>query len=517
MKNKIKVSTIRNFLVKHKVIIILIIILILGALLRLYNFENRWGLAYDQARDVIVSRYALQTLQIPLIGPFSSAGQFIYGPQWYWLIMLFSLPYLPSFLTPWIVLNIINTGLIIVFYFIGRKAINNSVGLILALFAAVSPAQISLSINLISPAMVGITAALTVLVFLYYINNKRLLFGFLFGFLIANSINIHFQAMGLMALIPVSMAIVFFPEFRKKEKKHTKKLILMLSSHIGVIVLGLIIPFIPLFIFDLKTRFYETRGLLDYYLYGQYRIYVPNRWLTYIGEFWPLAWSRIIGGYIYISIGLMLLSVIAPIWWAIKKRNLKNYYALVVSFLLMFLILRYYRGERYDNYINFLHSFILVFAAGSVYFLYKINKILAVLAVGIIVFGSLKMAVPEIINARNTASEEAKQWTYELLKKYPNSKFALYDYRWRYPYRGYAINLYLMDRNKLSDGGMKIGTAAQESKSKMKSDFARIIYRDGLELYNLSSSTSAQLEKDKWYFINPSQVYHSVEKWYEDK
>lgn len=67
LKKHKNIKLIVNFLVKNKVKVLLSLILILGSILRFYDFFNRWGLAYDQARDLIVASYALHNFTIPLI------------------------------------------------------------------------------------------------------------------------------------------------------------------------------------------------------------------------------------------------------------------------------------------------------------------------------------------------------------------------------------------------------------------------------------------------------------------
>ena len=66
-----------DFLRTHKFKVAVIAILLISIFLRFYNFENRWGLAYDQARDVLVAREGLNSFGLPLIGPFASAGQLV--------------------------------------------------------------------------------------------------------------------------------------------------------------------------------------------------------------------------------------------------------------------------------------------------------------------------------------------------------------------------------------------------------------------------------------------------------
>src|SRR5690348_1605926 len=93
-----------NFLVKHKFVVVTVIILLIAVFFRFYNFDHRYGLAYDQAHDALVARSALEQHKLPLLGPFSSAGPFVTGPEWYWFIALGTIIFPFSILTPWVVL-----------------------------------------------------------------------------------------------------------------------------------------------------------------------------------------------------------------------------------------------------------------------------------------------------------------------------------------------------------------------------------------------------------------------------
>src|SRR5260221_5008170 len=83
-----------------------VIIIAITLLLRFYLYPVRWGLAYDQAHDAIVARYALAHGKIPLLGPFSSAGPFQTGGEWYWFIML-GIGLFPFWIQgPWVLLTL---------------------------------------------------------------------------------------------------------------------------------------------------------------------------------------------------------------------------------------------------------------------------------------------------------------------------------------------------------------------------------------------------------------------------
>ncbi len=472
--------------------------MLLAVFLRFVNYFNRWGLAYDQARDIIVSTFALTHHLLPLTGPFSSAGQFVYGPQWVWIVSLF-VAFPGGVLTPWIIQTLLYVLMVLIMFLIGKEIFGKNFGLLVAFLTTISTAQLGQSTNLVSPSMAGIFSIVAVYFFIRYIKYSKNLDAFLLGFLVANTINIHFQAIGLIFLLPIGFLF---------SKRKLKSLLIL-----GV---GAFIPFIPLLIFDLQNNFFESRNMLDYYLFGQNRLYVPNRWLTYAGVFWPKAWSGIIGGQAlmgYFFAGT--LSIIA-LWEIVKKKIDRNILGLLVSFSLVFVMLRYYKGVIFDGYIVFLHPFVLVFSAWVIYKLFKFNKIVACLLL-IIIFGLTMFAnYQEITSATNNTAKEVTILKQELLQKFPNQKFSVYDYKFSQVNRSYPFVMYMSKDNKIDDGGMKIGLANFNSNDKMRKDLPIIINdKLGFQVYDLSSSTSAILLRDKWIFVDPSEVYKTSEEWYK--
>lgn len=473
-------------------------LIILSLVLRFYNYGNRWGLAYDQARDVIVAKEALQTGKIPLIGPFASAGQFVYGPQWFWVIMLFIGIFPFTVIAPWVIQTFLYVAIIPLMILIGIRIKNKLFGLILGLLTAISPAQIAQSTNLTSPSMVSIFSILSIYFFIRYIQEKKILNGFFMSFFVATAINIHFQAIGLLCLIPIAFLLSF--------KKSLKNFLLLLF--------GAIIPFIPLIIFDLKNNFFESRNLIDYYLYGQYKIFVPNRWLTYVGIFWPTLWANIIGGQKIIGYLLIILTAIIVSYSFLKRKISKTLLGLSASFILIFILLRYYRGERFDSYFVFIHSFVLIFTALIVYSLLKFNKIIGVVAGLIIIIMSINLDINIIKNSGNFTSMLVNAWVKNLIERFPNNKFAVYDYQYKNIDKSLPLVLFLDSVGKIKDEGIKLGFYIATSKTHFV--YPSIVgRRGGYQILDLESTTSAHLAKEEWAFINPSQIYRSTVEWYK--
>lgn len=487
---------------KNKFNLALIGTIILALFLRFVYYFDRWGLAYDQARDMLVASEALKLGSIPLIGPFSSAGQFVYGPQWYWIIMFMIKIFPYSVIGPWVIQTLLYVFVVFVMYLIGKEIGDRRLGLILAFLTALSTTQIALSTNLISPSMAGIFSIISVYFFVRFIKYGRILDGFLLAFFVGNTINIHFQAIGLLSLIPIA--------FLFNNKRKIKQLFFL--------VLGLFIPFIPLLIFDLKSNFFESRNFLDYYLYGQNRIYVPNRWLTYIGVFWPKTWASIIGGYTPIGYLIVISLTLLTVWQLVTRKINKIVFSLMIPFFLIVVMLRYYKGLIFLGYTAFLNPFILILTSFLIYEVFKTKKWLAIVLILIIAVFTLHMDYSEIKFATNRTAASTIYLKNFLVNKYPNKKFAIYDYKFSHSTNSYALSLYLNQDNKIEDNGMKIGIAVLDPNSKIRKDFPIIFHKQGyIEVYSLSASSSSELLKNKWVFVNPSEVYKTTVEWYKNK
>ena len=150
-----------------------ILIIALALFLRLYNYSDRVFLYADSARDVQVAQFAADHLKFPFIGQFSSAGPFFYGPWWYWFLELIS--FLPlGYLTQWYFMTLLSLVFIIVVYYLGRSIGGRPLGILAALLAAVSPAQIENSFTTWNPTVIPLLSALALLVLIQYSSHPRL-------------------------------------------------------------------------------------------------------------------------------------------------------------------------------------------------------------------------------------------------------------------------------------------------------------------------------------------------------
>ena len=474
------------------------LIIVLAGILRFYNYENRWGLAYDQARDVIVAREALKLFQLPLIGPFSSAGEFVYGPQWFWILMVFVGIYPFSVITPWIIQTLLYVGVVGLAIIIGKDIHSKKLGLILGFLTAISTSQVSHATNLTSPSMVGIFAFVAIYFFVRYIKTGFIKNAFWMAFIVGTSINIHFQSIGLLVLVPISFIL--------DKNKNLKKLFYLVG--------GTIVPFIPLIFFDITNNFFESRNWIEYILHGQYAIYIPNRWLTYVGVYWPSSWIKVIGGIEFLG---YVVPILFSIFIAINifRKNLSRVmFGLIFSFFSIFLMLRYYRGERIDSNLIFLHPFILIFTGWVILKTLKLNHFAGLALALVIIIFTLKMDLIQIKNADNFAAILAQEWREDLIKTFPNKKFSVYDYQYKHVHKSLPLVLFLEDKNKIDDEGLRIGLYIATTKTNFSYP-AIIGTRGGYQILNFGQTSVSDLSKEEWANVNTRQIHKSTVEWYK--
>lgn len=489
---------------KHWFLISTSLIVLLAFFLRFYDYDNRWGLAYDQAYGAILARYALEARQLPLLGPFSSAGPFQTGGEWYWFVMLGTLINPSSVISPWIVLSLTSVLFVLLIIFLGKKLVDEHFGLIVGLLSAVSTSQIAQSFSLTNQSIISIIALFAVWSSINYIRERNGKYLFFLGFFTSLAATIHLQGAALIFLVVTTIIFTGIPSVGK----------------IGVLLLGLFIPTIPILIFELKSNFLNTKNMLHYYLYDQYKIsfdVLGRRWLTYLGSFWPTAWSHIIGGdkilswLIFLGIGWVYL------FQLLKKKVPAQWNVLLISFLLMVGYLRYLRTPLFDSYLIFLHPFIFLLVGWLIWFLFMKNRLVALLFFLILILGSLYKDIFQIKTSGNYSPVEARKRVEALSSKFPNEKFSVYSYQYNWSDKNLILSLYLANEGKIDDNGRRIGIVAATMEAEFNNFPTISGGKLGYKLIDLNSSTSAQLSKGSWVRVNPKDIYERTQEWYKIK
>lgn len=482
---------------KYKLAIILI--LFLSALLRFYRVSDRWSIYSDSARDILVGRQALKLKQFPLVGSFSSAGPFVFGPLFYWLISLGYLPNINFLILPWIIIGIISIVFVWVMIKCGEQIWGKRGAVILGLLAAISPAQISRSLNLTQHTLIGISGATTLFAFISYLKTQKSKYLFLMGLALGFALSIHYQAINLLFF---AIAVFLTSNFNLKK----------ISQNLVLLLLGILIPSLPLLYWDSQQNWANFRNLLDYLFIGQYRIYVPNRWLTYLFQFWPQFWASVAGGETILGWFFIFLSLIILVQKFLSKKLSKTTSWLGLIFLLQIFLLRYHRGERFEGYLIYFHPLILFFSALSLKNLGKKWQKIGLLALFITTLANIKVVLPELRHSQNQVPKLQKI-VYQLKEHFPEKKFDLYDYKMSSSAYSFGLAAFLDSQNLIDEqNGIPIGVCIHScpSQASLVSD----IYQPS-KVVDLSPFPKSELKKPSWYNVNPRDVFDEVALWWQ--
>lgn len=491
----------------------LFLVILIGIFFRFYNTPERYSLSIDSSRDAMVAIVGAEQVQFPLTGPFSSAGQFTFGPWYYYQLIVFSL-ITPFRYAPWIYMGILSTAFIVVMYKLGELLFDRKFGLLVAVLVALSPYAINTAVGLSNPYVVSFFAGLSLILFVKILKgSKSLLASLCMGFFLGIGINSHYQMLGYLWIIPLIFIL-----------KKQQRFVMTLYAGLGVCV-----SFIPLLIFDLLNHWFTFRHLSEYYLISEGRIYVPTRWLFYLRDFWPSTIAEILGVpsfarfFIFGSIGVSII-------WLIYKRKISlPLLGIGMLFFINFVMLRYYWGEKFIGYIQYFFPFIYV-AVVLPFWLLSSKKFYYI---GIILFiGFVSLILPKSVDRLDSFlfDQEMKKEAKSLIQNTNGHAITVYDCGDSRD-KSQAIALLLKLYEVPSEKGKKIGypnvkctypipgfnskTDATPAANLIYSHFPPIKNVNALDL---SEASDAGLMDFNWEPLTSESVYDSTIKWwYEEK
>lgn len=480
---------------------LLLLILLVGAFFRFYNYPYRYSLGEETIRDAVIGIEGARELQFPLTGSFSSLGPFTFGPWYAYQLIIFNL-LVPFVYSPWIYLSLISVLYIFIAYKIGELLKDKNFGLILAFLVAFSPAQIISATHLTSHNNTNLFAVLAIWIFLRLALKKlSRWWGFLFGLILGIGMNLHFQMTGLL-ILPLILLIY-------KRKNYL---------HFAATAAGVFVSFLPLLFFELNNHWFTTRNLTYFLLYGKNAIYVPNRWLFYLRDFWPSFWADALGVPVWLGVVTIVAFLIALVWSYHQKKLSLPFVLLLVAFLFNFLLLRYYWGPKFFGYLNFLRPFVFIFTAFAIYTFAEFKPKLKLYITALSLLVLFIAASPRIISTLEPDPFSLKMYQAinEVEEKYPKEKFTLYScsmtYVSRYNVSTFSLLFLLELKNKISKNGLKIGLQEDCEHPRGEAVSYPLLSKIGIFDFSLASE-SALLEKG-WQPLSFSKLYDSYARWW---
>lgn len=472
---------------------ILFIILLIGLFFRFYNIPLRYGFDYDATRDALIAIQGAKNLQFPPTGADSSVGPFHFGPWYYYFIIFFRI-LIPWDYAPWLYISILSFLTIPIMYKIGIELGNKMLGLLLAGLFAISPSQIGPGVALSNPHVIPFYTTLAILLFIRLVKNPVsawLAVGF--GVILGLGINHHYQ-MGILLILPIFLMVL------KKEKRIT-----YLLATTG----GIIFTFFPLLLFDMFHGWHTIKGFLYYIFYMRHLTYVPNSWTLYIGDFWLPFWSYTIGIVSYLGGLFFVTSIIISFLLLMKKRLQKEYLGVFITFIICFLVLRYYSGERFYYQVLFIQPFIIIISGIFIWTFLEAKNLIK--CIGIFFLGVvLYFAIPDDIQRLNPIESHVlfKEEVSTLTKLFPQDTFTIYKCDVKERNRSQAIALLLYSQGKLSSKGIPIGLINSDCIKSKQYD----VPIKGIAAVKLPDKMAKNTSI--WTLVSPQSIYDKNTQWW---
>ncbi len=463
-------------------------ILALLLFLRFVNTPLRYGIGQDGSRDALVSFESARQLQLPLTGSFSSIGPIPFGPWYYYYITLANF-IIPTFWAPWIAIGLASTFQALCMYMIGKRLISTNFGLLLFFISTLSPAQTSAAASLQQHALVGCAATFSFLFLLLLNKNYSYLYSLLFGLSIGLAISFHYQALSLLTL-----PFLFFLFSRQT------RFILPFLTGIGIVLL-------PSLLFEVNNHWFTSRNIIDYIQFGQYRVWTSNRWLTFATTFLPQFWSFVIGMPTLICSLFMIVAVIILPKYIVNLKTRLFCSILTISFLILIVMLRYYRGEKFFGYLQFFHPYIfLIIGLVIYYFIERLHNLtLTILVVLLYLFATLPQAISMTHVGPLTVSSQNRLEV--ITKIYPHDTFVTYACNINDIENTQALTLLLYTHKKFSQSGRKI---LLRNKTCLFND-GKFVNSDTSDISSLSSS---EIRNANLILITPNKITIDTMRWW---
>lgn len=229
------------------------LILVIGLIMRIYNFEKSFGFGHDQdlyswiAKDIVVNKHLRSVGQITSVD-----GVFI-GPLYYYLM---ALSYWLSNMNPMSAIvptAIIGLLTIVSFYFFGKKYFSERVGLIMAFIYAVSFGAAFYD-KWSVPTEPAVIWSVWFLYVIFGMFRKNLKLMPLYAVLVGLTYHIH---IALLPILPIPILAYFMSKGTFKEKFKAIKFKNVLVSFLIFMLISS-----PFWFFEIKHNFSQVKSVI---------------------------------------------------------------------------------------------------------------------------------------------------------------------------------------------------------------------------------------------------------------
>ena len=348
----------KKFFTKHQRWFVwfgLLIILLVGAYLRLYKISQYMTFLGDEGRDMLVVKRMIVDHKLTLLGPTASVGGFFLGPIYYYFMLPFLWAWNLDPTGPAVMVALFGIATIYIVFRAGKDMFHPVTGLIAAGFYALSPVVIAYSRSSWNPNLVPFFSLLTVYLLWRIVRYER--WGELFwvGVFLGIGLQLHYLFLFLIVL-----TVVWCLQYGRWRKL------------VGYYVLGLagfLVGYGPFLAFELRHGFPNTQSVIRFLsegkdtgfsvarffgnihdvafrLYGRLLFRFPQPELWSVTALWQkIIWAGTTYGALFGSLGILLREAMK----GDKKQHLAPR-LLLYWFIVLIFLFGMYKRAIYDYY-----------------------------------------------------------------------------------------------------------------------------------------------------------------------
>jgi 4-amino-4-deoxy-L-arabinose transferase-like glycosyltransferase len=246
-------------------IVLILVILAIGAYLRLHKISEYMTFLGDEGRDVLVVKHIIVDHKFTLLGPTASVGGFFLGPIYYYFMVPFLWVWKLDPVGPAVMVALFGIATIYLVYRIGRDFFSESVGLIAAALYAVSPLVVAYSRSSWNPNPVPFFACVVIYLLWYMAVYQKWHLLFFLGIAVGMGLQLHYLFLFLCPVVLIWMVwhrLLFY---------HVKYYLYGLG--------GFILGYSPFLAFEVRHGFPNTVSIIEFISKGKDTGFVGNTFL----------------------------------------------------------------------------------------------------------------------------------------------------------------------------------------------------------------------------------------------
>ncbi|PIY80937.1 MAG: hypothetical protein COY80_00280 [Candidatus Pacebacteria bacterium CG_4_10_14_0_8_um_filter_42_14] len=333
----------------------LTLIVVIACIVRFWNIDGSLMFLGDQGRDALIVSHIILDKDLVFVGPVTSVGNMYLGPFYYYFMAPFLFFSYPSPVGPAVGVAIVSVLTIIILYKFIDRLFGTPEALIVSIIFGFSATVVSYSRFSWNPNLAPFFSVLLLIGLFKVAAEKQQKYWLLVGLSLAALLQLHYVT---LLVVPVIGLTWLYSLRDSVPTKKTSQLAVWTLSAVWVMILSLL----PLFLFDIKHDWLNTRAFMEMFSGGSFEQSGPvfAKLETVIrethGRGMHIFFETIIGKTRDLNSALYWLTVIGTIGLLLKTRGKKKAVIQLVALFIAVAIfgLSFYTGTVFDHYILYL-------------------------------------------------------------------------------------------------------------------------------------------------------------------